>query len=299
MKIGIDLLGSENTPEALLKAAYDLTQSLSFSLHAFGKKIDGYDNIVWHEAETSVSMSDVGVRSASSEETSMYKGLKALHDEEIDAFISCGNTAALLTYTHLLIPRLPGVKRIGLLAKIGTKNNSCYVIDVGANLNLSTFQLQQFALLGSATHRALYDKEANIGILNIASEKGKGPDHLKKLYSLMENNPYFIGYVEPKDVFDGKCHLVVTDGFTGNILLKTAEAVAQMTLGSKISETDYDPSSYPGALLCGAEKLVMKCHGVGDTRALQKTIEEALRLHSRNYLTRVKQEISALKEEPL
>lgn len=297
MKIGIDLLGSENTPEALLKAAYDLTQSFSFSLHAFGKKIEGYPGVVWHEALDQVLMSDVGVRSASSYQTSMYKGLKALSDDSIDAFISCGNTAALLTYTHLLIPKLPGVKRIGLLAKLGTKNNTCYVIDVGANLSLSTFQLQQFSLLGAATHRALKDQEASIGILNIASEKGKGPEHLKKLYSLMENNPYFIGYVEPKDVFEGKCHLVITDGFTGNILLKTAEAVAQMTLGSQINQTDYDPSSYPGAVLCGAEKLVMKCHGVGDTRALQKTIEEVLRLHSRNYLTRVKQEITALKDE--
>jgi phosphate acyltransferase len=299
VKIGIDLLGSENAPEALLKAAYDLTQSFSFTLHTFGQKIPGYDSVVWHETAHQVLMSDIGVKAASSHETSMYIGLKALQEGLIDAFISCGNTAALLTYTHLLIPKLPGVKRAGLLAKLGTKNNSCYVIDVGANLNLSALQLQQFALIGSATHRALKDEEAKIGILNIACEKGKGPEHLKKLYSLMENNPHFVGYVEPKDVFEGKCHLVITDGFTGNILLKTAEAVAQMTLGSKISETEYDPSSYPGALLCGAEKLVMKCHGVGDTRALQKTIEEVLRLNSRNYLTRVKQEISALGDNPL
>lgn len=295
MKIGIDLLGSENAPEALLKAAYDLAQSLKFSLHAFGKKISGYDTVIWHETDQQVAITTPGVRAASSCETSMYKGLKALQEGLIDAFISCGNTAAVLTYTHLLIPKLPNVKRLGLLAKLGTKDDPCYVIDVGANLKLSVFQMQQFSLLGAATYRALKQKEATIGLLNIASEKGKGPEHLKKLYSLMENNSHFIGYVEPKDVFDGKCNLVITDGFTGNILVKTAEAVAQMTLGNQISTTAYDPSSYPGALLCGAEKLVMKCHGVGDTRALQKTIEEVLRLHSRNYLTRVKQEINALK----
>lgn len=299
MKIGIDLLGSENAPEALLKAAYDLAQSLTFSLHVFGNKISGYDTVVWHEATKQVDIADIGVRAASSHETSMYKGLKALQEGHIDAFISCGNTAALLTYTHLLIPKLPKIKRLGLLARLGTTNHNCYVIDVGANLKLSVFQMQQFSLLGAATYRALKDEEATIGLLNIASEKGKGPEHLKKLYSVMENNPHFIGYVEPKDVFEGKCHLVITDGFTGNILVKTAEAVAQMTLGYHISKTEYDPSSYPGALLCGAEKLVMKCHGVGDTRALQKTIEEVLRLNSRNYLTRVKQEINALEGESL
>lgn len=297
MKIGIDLLGSENTPEALLKAAYDLTQSFSFTLHAFGTKIDGYEGVVWHETSKHVSMNDIGVRSAASKDTSMFLGLTALKKGTIDAFISCGNTAALLTYTHLLIDKLPGVKRLALLATLGTKHEPCYVIDVGANLSSSNFQLTQFAMMGSATYRALKGQEARFGILNIASEKGKGPEALTKLYSIMENNPHFVGYVEPKDVFEGKCHLVITDGFTGNILLKTAEAVAQMTLGSHIKDTNYDPSSYPGAVLCGADKLVMKCHGIGDTRALQKTIEEVLRLHSRNYITRVKQEISALKED--
>jgi glycerol-3-phosphate acyltransferase PlsX len=297
VKIGVDLLGSENSPEVLLQATLDLSRTHPFQIHAFGHKIPGFDSVVWHESDSYVSMEEIGVRSAQDKNTSMVKGIEALKSGEIDAFVSCGNTAALLTYSHLLLPKLPQVKRLGLLARIGTKKEPCYVIDVGANIVATVHQLLQFTLIGSATFKALHDKDPRIGILNMATEKGKGPKHLVELFKHLEKNPLFIGFVEPDTLFNGDCDLVITDGFTGNILLKTAEAVAHMTLGNKISLTHFDPSSYPGALLCGAEKLVMKCHGIGDTRALQKTIEETLRLLSRKYLTRVKQEISALKEE--
>lgn len=297
MKIGIDLLGSENTPQALLKAALEMLVDHPFELHAFGPKIMDHKSIVWHETNQSVSMNDIGVASANDKSTSMFLGIDALNQGMIDAFISAGNTAALLTYSHLHLNKLPKVKRLGFLAKIGTKQDSCYVIDVGANINSPASLLYQFAYMGDVTLKALHGKDPKIGILNMASEKGKGPQHLKDLYSLLENHPRFIGFVEPSTIFNGHCDLVVCDGFTGNILLKTAEAVAQMTLGDKIETTPFDPSSYPGALLCGADKLVMKIHGIGDTRALQKTIKEVMRLHDRDYLTRVKQEISALKEE--
>jgi phosphate acyltransferase len=297
VRIGVDLLGSENTPEALLEAALSINSNIEFQLHAFGPKLSRHSNVIWHESEYCVSMNDVGVNSAKSKDTSMYNGIMALKEGKIDAFISCGNTAALLTYSHLLLNKFPGVKRQGLLAHIGTLQGMCYVIDVGANINPSVFQLSQFCLMGAATFKALHNKEPRIGILNIASEKGKGPKSLIELYKLLEKYPSFVGFVEPSSIFEGKCDLVVTDGFSGNILLKTAEAVAQMTLGATLATSQYNPSSYPGALLCGAEHLVMKCHGVGNTRALQKTIEEACRLYSRNYITRVKQEISALKEE--
>jgi len=297
VKLGIDLLGSENTPQALLKAALDINSLFSFELHAFGSPILSDPRIIWHKSESFVSMHDVGVHSAQDKTTSMFQGLQALKEGVIDAFISCGNTAALLTYSHLFLPKLPGVKRLGLLAQIGTKNGRAYVIDVGANVASNVHQLHQFTLMGAATFKALHSYDAKIGILNIASEKGKGPKDLTTLYTLLEKNINFVGFVEPYNVFNGVCDLVITDGFSGNILLKTAEAVARMTLGQNIVSTPYDPSSYPGALLCGAEQLVMKIHGIGDTRALQKTIEEVIRLHSRNYITRVKQEISALKEE--
>ncbi len=297
MKIGIDLLGSENTSQLLLKAVLDLCEKTPFEPHFFGKKTADHSKAVWHESSHFVSMEDVGVSMAHNKDTSMYKGLEALKLGHIDAFISCGNTAALLTYSHLLLPKLPSIIRLGLLATLQTQSGPCSIVDVGANVGATVHQMRQFTLIGAATFKALHGKDPRIGILNMASEKGKGPQTLNQLYSFCQSLPNFIGFVEPSLIFEGGCDLVITDGFTGNIFIKTAEAVAHMTLGKKISETPYDPSSYPGALLCGAEKLVMKCHGIGDTRALQKTIQEVLRLYSCNYLTRVKQEISALKEE--
>lgn len=297
MKIGIDLLGSENNPQALLEAALQIHSSHSFQLHAFGPKLPGYNNVVWHESENYVSMSDTGVLSAQNKNTSMFKGIEALKNGVIDAFISCGNTAALLTYSNLYLNKFPSVKRLGLLAQVGTKKGTCYVIDVGANINASIHQLIQFSLMGSATFKALNNRDPKFGILNIASEKGKGPKEVIELYNHFEKHPHFLGFVEPSMIFQGLCDLVITDGFSGNIFLKTAEAVAQMTMGNDNESLKYNPSSYPGAIFCGAENLVMKCHGEGNTRALKKTIEEALRLISCDYLTRVKQEISALKEE--
>lgn len=297
MKIGVDLLGSENTPQALLEAALQVNSLLPFQLHAFGPKLLDLPQVTWHETESCVEMSDLGVSRAKDKNTSMYQGIMALKNGAIDAFISCGNTAALLTYSHLYLPKLPNTKRLGLLARIGTQKGYCYIVDVGANINSTAFQLNQFCLIGQATFKTLEGKQPRIGILNIAKEKGKGPKSLTDLYNILEKYPHFVGFVEPYNIFEGNCDLVITDGFSGNILLKTAEAVAHMTLGQAISESLYDPASYPGAFLCGAQHLVMKCHGEGNTRALQKTIEEAFRLNRQNYLTRVKQEISALKEE--
>lgn len=297
MRVGLDLMGSDNAPSELLKAALELKKTYNFELHVFGKFIEGFDNVIWHPSESFVSMDDVGVLAASSKKTSMYHGIQSLESGAIDAFISCGNTAALLTYSNLHLSKLPQIKRLGLLAQLGTQKGKCFIIDVGANTTPSLLQLMQFSTMGQAAFRALRDHEPKVGILNIAKEKGKGPQQNVALYQFLENHENFIGFVEPSHIFEGHVDLVITDGFTGNILLKTAEAVASMVIEEHKTHSIYEPSSYPGAFLCGADRLVMKVHGEGNTRALQKTIEETLRLLSRNYLTRVKQEISALKED--
>ena len=153
--------------------------------------------------------------------------------------------------------------------------------------------------MGKAAYRALFGKNPSFGLLNMASEKGKGPMHLKNCFEKLSNDPDFLGNVEPDKIFAGQVPLVLTDGFTGNIFLKTAEAVACMALDKQIEGSPYNPQAYPGALLCGADRLVFKVHGKGDTRALQKTLQEAIALIQSDFLTRVKNEISALKEEPL
>lgn len=297
MRVGLDLMGSDNAPEALLNAALELKKTKDFQLHVFGKFIEGFDNVIWHQSESFVSMDDVGVSAASSKNTSMYYGIQALESGIIDAFISCGNTAALLTYSNLYLSKLAHIKRLGLLAQLGTQDGRCFVIDVGANMAPSLLQLVQFNIIGRAAFKALYDREPRIGILNIAKEKGKGPKLSLELFKLLEKDENFVGFIEPCHIFEGDVDLVITDGFSGNILLKTAEAVASMVINEHHIDSIYEPSTYPGAFLCGADRLVMKVHGEGNTRALQKTIEETLRLLSRNYLTRVKQEISALKED--
>lgn len=299
MNIGIDILGSSNRPEALFEAALDFCKNKSIILHVFGPKIADVPHVIWHESTHAVSMDACGTSSAAFLNTSMAQGITALKEGLIDAFISCGNTAALLTYSTLQLPKLPNVLRLALLAQLGTKKQNCFVMDVGASTQATAQHLYIFSLMGKAVYRALFGKNPKFGLLNMASEKGKGPSNLKTCFEKLSPDPDFLGNVEPDSIFKGDVPLVLTDGFTGNIFLKTAEAVAQMTLDKKIENSSYNPQAYPGALLCGADRLVFKVHGKGDTRALQKTLQEAIALIESDFLTRVKNEISALKEEPL
>jgi glycerol-3-phosphate acyltransferase PlsX len=207
-------------------------------------------------------------------------GMRLLKEGKIDAFVSSGNTGALVSSAKMILSMLPGIHRPALLALMPTKKNPVAVLDVGANIQVKAQHLVQFAHVGAAYQKARGIDHPTVGILNIGSEALKGTSELRLAYQKLlnlKNAPFrFAGNIEGKSVFDGDVDVLVTDGFTGNIFLKTAEGIASLILDrlhahipaselKKLNISDLQRhlhyAEYPGALLAGVRGIVIKCHG--------------------------------------
>ena len=251
-------------------------------------------------------------------DSSLWQGVLDLKAKKVDALISVGNTGALLAICHFCLELLPKVHRPALLTKMPSMKNSITLLDVGANTTATKEQLLQFSLIGSAYLKSLGNEHFKIGLLNIGTEEHKGTVERKEALALIksyhhqhpERIPHFIGNIEPQDVFLGNCELVVTDGFSGNIFLKSAEGTSQLILKklrtlnhpfiSKELVSDlvqhlrpiFEHEVYPGALLAGVSGIVIKCHSYFDGRAIYHSIIHAIELHQGNFLEKLKKNLS-------
>lgn len=229
-------------------------------------------------------------------ESSMIKGLDMLAKGEGDAFVSAGNTGALFTGATFIVKRAPGIKR----AAIGTVlpgKSPCLLLDAGANISVSEEYLEQFALMGSDYMRKTYGLDSpRVGLLNNGTEDGKGTplqvEAHKRLGSCDQIN--YIGNVEASSALFSVCDVLVTDGFTGNILLKSLEGTGKMLLSSlkdiytssfisklsylaikkKLSEMkkSFDSSEHGGSPILGISKPVIKAHGSSNAKAIKNAI---------------------------
>jgi glycerol-3-phosphate acyltransferase PlsX len=244
-------------------------------------------------------------------DSSMAVGFQWLKNKKIDAFVSAGNTGALIAHAKLSLKMLPGIHRPALLTLLPTKRNEIAVLDVGANLTLKTEHILQFAAMGIAYQKTRGIKEPTVGLLNVGVEAKKGTPQLReayqKLLGLNQNGLVFSGNIEGRDVFQGKVDVLVTDGFTGNVFLKTAEGIAAFILDELETHVDrpshfdlqqysrirerFNYSKYPGALVCGVEEIVIKCHGNTGAQSLKSSIEEALKLLQHQFLKNIKAQL--------
>jgi glycerol-3-phosphate acyltransferase PlsX len=216
-------------------------------------------------------------------ESTLVHGLKLLKRGYLDGFISAGNTGALIAGATLMLPLIEGIKRPALLANLPSLAGDVIMLDVGGNISCKASLLVQFAKLGADYQRKnRHLAIPRVGLLNIGVESKKGTTELRQAYQLLSESAEemgieFIGNVEGRDVFEGRVDVIVTDGFAGNIFLKTAEGVSDFMihrLGDFLREEGKDPlsildklkeqfgyESHGGAILCGLDALVMKCHG--------------------------------------
>jgi glycerol-3-phosphate acyltransferase PlsX len=329
-KIGIDLMGGDNPPHQLLSGilTYLEHQSLDVFLSLFcdeknhhlilelmndfqAKKSLEYQII---SSKDVIQLEDPPLTALKSKkDSSLWNGITYLKDKKIDAFISVGNTGALLAISHFNLDLLPSISRPALLTRLPTMKNSVALMDVGANTAATKEHLLQFSLMGSAYLRALGKSFFKIGLLNIGTEEHKGTIERKEAYSLIkefhalkpEVIPEFIGNIEPQDVFNGNCDLVVTDGFSGNIFLKSAEGtshlilktlkrlapniIAQDQVTTLISNLRpfFEHEVNPGALLTGVDGIVIKCHSYFDGKALFHAICHAVDLIQGDFLKKI------------
>lgn len=328
MRIGIDLLGSDTSPQLLLAAVLDFSQALKSPtrLCLFGTKtlFDSKNfpsSVSCVTVEEIITMEDDPLSAIRHKKgASICVGMRMLKKGELSAFVSAGNTGALIASATTSLSTLPGIARPALLTLLPTRHKEIAVLDVGANVSFKVEHLLQFASMGIAYQKSRGIPHPTVGLLNIGSEAKKGTPELREAYQklqLLNQNspsPIFTGNIEGKDVFKGQIDVLVTDGFTGNIFLKTAEGIASFILDElqQTAAEDCSPhlkgalatlrhrlhyAEYPGAILCGVEGIVIKCHGDSSPQALTNSIKGAIRLVEHAFLEKIKAELSIFLEK--
>jgi phosphate acyltransferase len=315
--IGIDLLGSDAPSdvvlESLLPTIDSLRHSAKFVLYCEESNlpaIQAFPYLSYQVSTEAILMNENPLWAIRRKKnSSLFLGIRALKEKTIHAFISMGNTGALMAAAKTALKTLPSISRPALLTLLPTKNNEIAVLDVGANTACKSSHFLEFAAMGIAYQKSRGIQNPTVGLLNIGAEPIKGTPELRSAYrslsSLNDRLSYrvFKGNVEGRDVID----VLVTDGFTGNIFLKTAEGIAGFLLDQlkEYSTHPYvlsslarfqnrlDYSEYPGAVLCGVSGIVIKCHGTAKSQALHHSIISAIHLMQQGFLEKIKTELTA------
>lgn len=319
MKIILDAMGGDNAPDANIKGAINAINKVKAEVVLVGKediirdKVKKFydkeieeisDRLKIKNATETIEMEDTPtIAIKHKKDSSMVVGFKMLKEDEGDVFISAGNSGALLTGATLLVGRIKGIDRPALAGILPAYKGRLLLIDAGSNTNCKPINLLQFAQMSSIYLRSTYGIEnPAIGLLNIGTEETKGNDLVRESYKLLkekseELNINFVGNVEGRDAFSGKIHAIVTDGFTGNVFLKTTEGLGKFvkkTLTESLTKSilskiaiipalpgikrfskTMDYKSYGGALFLGVKKPVVKAHGSSDELLFEYTIIQA------------------------
>ena len=250
--------------------------------------------------------------------SSMMVAIKTMKDENLDAVVSCGSTGGFLSAATINLKMIPGVKRAALVAPFPTqiKGKNVVILDIGANNENSPEELVQFALMGKLYSQAVYGVEKpKVYLLSNGTEEGKGAPEVKGAYKLLTDNKFegFMGNIEARTALNGDADVVVADGFTGNIFLKSSEGIAKMMSGmikkafmrnlwsklgylhvrkgmKEMTET-MDYKSTGGAMLLGVNGNVVKAHGSSDARAFYHALRVAIKLSENDVVNKIKQGI--------
>ena len=231
--------------------------------------------------------------------SSMRLAINAVKNKDADACVSSGNTGALMALSKIILKTIPGIDRPAICGSLPTKFGQFHMLDLGANVECDAQHLYQFSIMGSALVQSLQlnDKPV-VGLMNIGSEEIKGNEKIKSAGQLMQkSNLNYAGFVEGDDIFSGKFDVIVTDGFVGNIALKSIEGVAKVishfikkeftkNIFTKLSalislpvmnsvKKKVDPRKYNGASLLGLQGVVVKSHGGADSYAFSQAIDTA------------------------
>lgn len=232
-------------------------------------------------------------------DSSMRVAINAVKEGKADACVSAGNTGALMATARFVLKMIPGVERPALIVPLPNTEGCTYMLDLGANIDVSAEVLMEFAVMGSILCNVVENTETpRVGLLNIGAEEIKGNEVIKEAARLLSDTPLnYIGFVEGDDIYNGRADVVVCDGFVGNVSLKTTEGVAKLirqflseefkrNILTKLAaiiampvlralKERIDPRSYNGSSLLGLQGVVVKSHGGADAVALANAINVA------------------------
>ena len=319
MNILLDAMGGDNAPDANIKGALKAINQIKATITLIGKeevirnKIKEFtgkeieeisDRLKIKNATETIEMED-GPTDAirHKKDSSMVVGFKMLKEDQGDVFISAGNSGALLAGATLIVGRIKGIDRPALAGILPAYKSQLLLIDSGSNTNCKPINLLQFAQMSTIYLRNTFGIEKPaVGLLNIGTEETKGNELVKESYHLLKEKAEeldinFIGNVEGRDAFSGNVDAIVTDGFTGNVFLKTTEGLGKFvkrTLSESLTKNIFakigtipclpainrfkktmDYKSYGGALFLGVRKPVVKAHGSSDEKLFEFTIKQA------------------------
>lgn len=309
MHIVLDAMGSDHHPHPEVSAAYQASKTLGITISLVGQREKltplmeergSHPDVHLVHAPEVLEMTDKPARNARRKsDNSMAVGLDMVKSGEAQAFVTAGNTGGAMVNALFRLGRISGVKRPALTTMIPTKTGHTVTVDIGANADCKPLYLLQFGIMGSLYAQHILEVETpRVGLLSNGEEEGKGNQLVKDTFPIFKKSSLnFIGNVEPKELFGGEAHVVVTDGFTGNVLIKTSEAVSKLLLDILKSELTsslrtklgaglampafqnvrdlLDPRQIGAAPLLGVNGLVFVGHGRSDDLALVSAIKLA------------------------
>ena len=334
ISIAIDAMGGDNSPTKTIEGIKFFLEKNSnkddFILNVFGKEKELKELFVKYKissskikiinCESTVSDDEKPMTAVkNSKNTSMWNCIKHQLEGESDISLSAGNTGVLLVVSRMILKMMDGVNKPALAGLWPNQNGMNVVLDLGANIECNDQNLVDFAELGSALFKSLFPLEKpKVALLNVGSEEMKGTEMLKnaskKLKDLSSDENFtYNGYIEGNDIMSGKSNVIITDGFTGNIALKTAEGTAKFitnnlkkslteNIFTKISlffsyfslkkfKDKLDPRKYNGAIFLGLSGPVVKSHGGIDSKGFYHSIDLCYKIVKGNLMSQIKKNL--------
>ena len=330
IKIAVDAMGGENSPKKVIDAILENTKKnkdIFFNIFGDENIIKNYiskklDNNIYkiHHTKNKILDTDTPLSAAKKgKDTSMWLTVESVKNKESDIAISAGNTGALFVIAKLNLKMIEKIDKPALSALWPNKKGFNVVLDLGANIECSEKNLLDFSIMGASLYKSLYpNDEAKVALLNIGSEELKGNDVIKNAYQLLNekrNKDFkFVGYIEGNNIMEGDVNVIVTDGFTGNIALKTAEGTANFIMNEfkktmtsnilgkisalinisnlKKTKQKFDPRYYNGAILIGLTSPVVKSHGSTDYIGFSNSINVCKKIIEGDLIQKIKNNIN-------
>lgn len=324
MQIVLDAMGGDYAPQVTVAGAVEAARSLGVTVVLVGREDAIEPELSKHEtvglslpivnASDVIEMDEHNPATAvrAQKDSSMVVGMQLVRDGEADAFVSMGNTGGVLAASLFNLGRIKDVKRPALSTVFPTRTGHCFMLDIGANADVKPMYLHQFAIMGAIyAERVLGFSSPRVGLVSNGEEPGKGSQLVQEAFDLLAHSDLnFIGNVEGKDIPRGLADVVVTDGFTGNVIIKLSEGIAGMMLdvieeeirerplamaGALLARSAFDAvkgrldyRKYGGAPLLGVDGVVIIGHGRSDATAIAKAIEVAHQAVERNIVETIR-----------
>lgn len=332
MTIVLDAMGSDDRPDPEVQAAVTASNQLDEEILLVGpepilkEKLSALpgnkSKVRIVHAPEALDMSDHIVEARAKKQNSMQIGMELVKSGEAEAFVTAGNTGMAMYFARKTFGDIQGVIRPCLCTVFPVKNGKAVVLDIGANAECRPEFLVQFATMGNIYAKTMLGKvNPRVGLVSNGEEEGKGNDLVRETYPLLKATPLnFIGNIEGKELFGGKADVAVTDGFTGNVMLKSTEAVAKLIMdtlkeelmgsfrtkvGALMAKPAFngiqqmlDPAEIGAAPLLGIDALVFVGHGRSDARAMVSAVRAAKQAVANNLLGELRLAIAeSIKED--